>query len=116
MAKQFARIEAEHHDFILRQRVFFTASAAPDGRVNVSPREAGSLRLIGPNCVAYLDLTGSGCERPSLQNWAQAKGEAGLEAYRREKNSFSIDGLSTGLCEAEASDETVEPLHAPEVA
>ena len=200
MAKQFARIEAEHHDFILRQRVFFTASAAPDGRVNVSPREAGSLRLIGPNCVAYLDLTGSGSEtaahlrvtprltlmfcafegpprilrlygqgrslrrgsaayaellaahyaneeplgarqivlidvdlvqtscgygvplfdyrgeRQSLERWAQSKGEAGLEAYRREKNGFSIDGLSTGLCDAEASDETVEPLHAPEVA
>ena len=38
-------------------------------------------------------------ERPSLDNWARSKGEAGLEAYRREKNAFSIDGLPTGLLE-----------------
>ena len=36
-------------------------------------------------------------ERPSLDNWARAKGEDGLEAYRREKNAVSIDGLPTGL-------------------
>jgi Pyridoxamine 5'-phosphate oxidase len=38
-------------------------------------------------------------ERPSLDNWAQSKGEDGLEAYRREKNVVSIDGLPTGLLE-----------------
>ena len=38
-------------------------------------------------------------ERPSLDNWARSKGEDGLEAYRREKNAISIDGLSTGLFE-----------------
>ena len=38
-------------------------------------------------------------ERPSLDNWARAKGEAGLEAYRREKNAVSIDGLPTGFSE-----------------
>jgi Pyridoxamine 5'-phosphate oxidase len=36
-------------------------------------------------------------ERPSLDNWSRAKGEEGLEAYRREKNLVSIDGLPTGL-------------------
>ena len=38
-------------------------------------------------------------ERPALENWAQAKGEDGLAAYRREKNAISIDGLPTGLDE-----------------
>ena len=38
-------------------------------------------------------------ERPSLDNWARSKGEDGLEAYRREKNAVSIDGLPTGLLE-----------------
>ena len=36
-------------------------------------------------------------ERPSLDNWARSKGEEGLEAYRRNKNAVSIDGLPTGL-------------------
>jgi Pyridoxamine 5'-phosphate oxidase len=36
-------------------------------------------------------------ERPSLDNWSRSKGEDGLEAYRREKNVASIDGLPTGL-------------------
>jgi hypothetical protein len=38
-------------------------------------------------------------ERPSLDNWPRSKGEEGLEAYRREKNAVSIDGLPTGLVE-----------------
>jgi Pyridoxamine 5'-phosphate oxidase len=38
-------------------------------------------------------------ERPSLDNWARAKGEDGLEAYRREENAVSIERLPTGLLE-----------------
>ncbi len=61
MAKQFPSISDAHRDFIARQRIFFTATAAPGARVNVSPRPTDALRLLGPNRVAYLDLTGSGC-------------------------------------------------------
>ena len=184
MAKQFQRIEPNHQQFILQQRIFFAASAAPEGRVNVSPKDGKALRILGTNRVAYLDLTGSGnetaahlradgrltlmfcafagpplilrlyghghvllrgglaysellassfanseppgsrqivvidvdlvqtsCgygvplfeyvdERPTLERWAEAKGEAGLEEYRRKKNAFSIDGLPTGLIES----------------
>jgi hypothetical protein len=38
-------------------------------------------------------------ERPSLVNWSEQKGEAGLVAYREEKNLRSIDGLPTGFVE-----------------
>ena len=68
MAKQFAALEPTHRDFIARQHVFFTASAAPldrEGglsRVNVSPRSTDCLRVLGDNAVAYLDRTGSGNE------------------------------------------------------
>jgi Pyridoxamine 5'-phosphate oxidase len=183
MAKQFPRIEPAHREFLLRQKMFFTASAAADGRVNVSPKGLDALRVLGPDAVCYLDRTGSGnetaahlratgrltimtcafegppmilrlygrgrilrrggadyaallaeafdgeeppgarhivhlavdlvqtsCgygvplfdykgERPTLTRWAEAKGEAGLEAYRREKNARSLDGLPTGLLE-----------------
>jgi len=178
VAKQFDRIEEQHRDFILRQRIFFTASAAEHGRVNVSPKGLDAFRILGENEICYLDLTGSGnetsahlaatgrltvmfcafegpplilrlygqgevlrlgtpeferlatlfddlpgrrqivrlrvdlvqtsCgygvphyayqgERPSLLNWAEAKGEDGLAAYRQKNNTLSIDGLPTGL-------------------
>ena len=179
MAKQFSRLEPAHRAFIRRQKLFFTGSAAADGRVNVSPKGMDTLRVLDDSRVAWLDLTGSGNEtaahlrasgrltlmfcafagppmilrlygrgralprgsaayaellprflpelpgarqlvvlevdlvqtscgyavpryehrgaRQNLVRWAEAKGEAGLEAYRREKNAASIDGLSTGI-------------------
>ncbi len=62
MGKQFTSIEAPHREFILRQHIFFTASAARDGRVNVSPKDGASLRILDERRVAYLDVTGSGNE------------------------------------------------------
>lgn len=183
MAKQFPAIDDKHRDFMARQRIFFTASAAPSARVNISPRSTDALRVLDGKHVVYLDQTGSGnetaahiradgrltlmlcavegppnilrlygrgrvlrrggaeyarlletafggdeplgarqmimlevdlvqtsCgygvplfdyagERPSLANWAESKGREGLEAYRREMNVQSIDGLPSGLFE-----------------
>ena len=62
MAKQFDALNADRQDFILRQNIFFTASATASSRVNVSPREIGALRIMGDNTVIYLDRTGSGNE------------------------------------------------------
>jgi hypothetical protein len=183
MATQYPRIEAAQRRFIEQQRIFFTASAAAGGRVNLSPKDAASVRVLDENTAVYLDQTGSGnetsahmladgrltfmfcafegppmilrlygrgrilrrggadyarllaeafdgkepvgarqivvldvdlvqtsCgygvpafdyagERPSLLRWAEAKGDEGLKAYRREKNVSSIDGLPTGWLE-----------------
>jgi hypothetical protein len=62
MSKMFDRIEPALQEFIERQHIFFTASATADSRVNLSPKGSDSLRVIGPNQVAYLDQTGSGNE------------------------------------------------------
>ena len=62
MGKRFASMEAPHQEFIQRQRIFFTASAARDGRVNVSPKDGAALRIVHSQRVAYLDVTGSGNE------------------------------------------------------
>jgi pyridoxamine 5'-phosphate oxidase-like protein len=181
MASFFQHIEPAHATFIQQQHIFFTASAAATGRVNVSPRGADAFRVLGPNAVAYLDETGSGNEtaahlrasgrltimfcgfeaapmilrlygqgrslprgtpeyaallqsaydmreppgarqiirldielvqtscgygvplfdykadRPTLRRWADAKGEAAVAAYRRQKNIRSIDGFETGI-------------------
>lgn len=181
MGKQFTAIEPVHREFIERQHIFFNASAASKGRVNLSPRDVASLRVLDAHTVAYLDLNGSGNEtaahlladgrltlmfcafegaplilrlyghgrilarhgveftallsshynnveppgarqmvhlavesvqtscgmnvpfygyegqRDQLNRWAEVKGEAALEDYRRQKNCRSIDGLPTGL-------------------
>jgi hypothetical protein len=190
MAKQFARIEDAHRNFISRQHIFFTASAAEGTRVNISPRSTEALRLLDDLTAIYLDRTGSGnetaahlladgrltimfcafdgppvilrlygkgrmirrnspeylsllaehyggqeplgarqiirldidlvqtscgyavplydyrAERPNLDRWAEAKGQEGLEAYWRETNLTSMDGLPTGLLdETETEDQ-----------
>lgn len=185
MAKRFSALEPSHADFIVKQRIFFTGTAAQEGRVNVSPKDGAALRILDAHRLAYLDQTGSGnetaahvrahgrltlmfcafegppmilrvygqgkvlargsaayrellesafsgeerigarqivmleielvltsCgfgvplfdyagERPTLTQWAERKGEDGLQTYRREKNQFSIDGFPTGILEPE---------------
>jgi hypothetical protein len=61
-AMLISKIRPEHRSFIQQQKVFFVASAAPKGRVNVSPKGMSTLRVLGDNDVAYLDCTGSGNE------------------------------------------------------
>ncbi len=64
MAKVYPGIPDELAAWIRTQPVFFIASAplSPQGHVNVSPRGYDSLRIVDPNQVAFLDLTGSGNE------------------------------------------------------
>ena len=162
--------------FIEAQSIFFVATAAQDGRVNLSPKGRDTLRVLAPDRVAWMNLTGSGnetaahvldtnrmtimfcafegpplilrlygsarivhpgdagwdalapmferrlgerqifelaldlvqtsCgfgvplldyqgERDVMEQWAERKGQAGIEAYWREQNRFSIDGLPT---------------------
>ena len=47
---------------IEHQPVFFVATAAPDGRVNVSPKGMSTLRILGDTHVRWLNLSGSGNE------------------------------------------------------
>ena len=52
-----------HAEMIGKQAIFFTATAAADGRINLSPKGlADTFKVLGPNRVAYLDLGGSGNE------------------------------------------------------
>jgi len=62
MGQRFASIGERHLRFIEQQRMFFVATAAPDGRVNVSPKGMDTLRVLDANRVAWLNLTGSGNE------------------------------------------------------
>lgn len=62
MARFYPALEDRHRDFIAAQKLFFTATAPADGRINLSPKGMDSLRVLDPGRVAYLDLTGSGNE------------------------------------------------------
>ncbi|HEX3929571.1 MAG TPA: pyridoxamine 5'-phosphate oxidase family protein [Nocardioides sp.] len=62
MATTYDAISDRHRDFIGRQPMFFVATAARDGRVNVSPKGLDSLRVLGANRVVWLNGTGSGNE------------------------------------------------------
>lgn len=52
----------DHVAMIARQAVFFVATAATEGRINLSPKGLDTFRVLGPNRCAYLDLGGSGNE------------------------------------------------------
>ena len=62
MGQRYRAIEPRHIEFIRRQQLFFAGTAAADGRVNVSPKGLDSLRVLGPNRIIWLNLTGSGNE------------------------------------------------------
>ena len=62
MAKQYPEINDRQQQFIEAQKIFFVGTATADGRVNVSPKGMDSLRVLGGNRVAWLNVTGSGNE------------------------------------------------------
>lgn len=63
MAEFTDTLTAAHIAMIGQQAIFFTATAASDGRINLSPKGlADTFRVLGPDRVAYLDLGGSGNE------------------------------------------------------
>lgn len=62
MADQYPDISDKLRAFIERQHIFFCASATDASRVNVTPRSTEYFRVLGPNQILFLDLTGSGNE------------------------------------------------------
>ncbi|MFC4293613.1 pyridoxamine 5'-phosphate oxidase family protein [Novosphingobium tardum] len=52
----------DHVAMIGRQCVFFVATAAGEGRINLSPKGYDTFRVLSPSRVAWLDLGGSGNE------------------------------------------------------
>ena len=180
MASRFEAMSEAHTSFIGQQKIFFVATAMADGRINLSPKGMDTLRVLNPNKILWLNLTGSGnetathlnfndrmtvmfcafegkpmilrlygrarafherdefwqqhihlfpsiagsrqlicvdidlvqtsCgmavplmdfkeERDLLKTWAEKKGRDGLQKYREQKNTKSLDGHPTGIFE-----------------
>jgi hypothetical protein len=66
MAKFYTEITSELQQFIAEQQMFFTATAAATGRINLSPKGIDTFRCLDEHTVVYLDLTGSGNETAAL--------------------------------------------------
>ncbi len=62
MAKQFNRLALPHRQFIAAQHMFLMATAAPTGRVNLSPKGTDSLRVVDATHILWRNATGSGNE------------------------------------------------------
>jgi hypothetical protein len=62
MAEFFDALNDKHIAMLEGQPVFFVATAAADGRINLSPKGYDAMRVLAPQRVAYLDLAGSGNE------------------------------------------------------
>jgi len=62
MADFFPALEPKHEEMLANAPMYFVATAAPTGHVNLSPKGLDTLRILSPSRVAYLDLTGSGNE------------------------------------------------------
>ena len=180
MGKFYPTLEETHKEFILKQHLFFIATAplSEQGRINLSPKGLDCFRILPDGRVGYMDLISSGNETSAhtLENgritfmfcsfegypnilrlygkgfaairgtpewnqyekhftifpstrqliladidlvqtscgfgvplfsfegnrdihfeWAEKKGESGLQNYMIEKNSTSLDGLQTNI-------------------
>ena len=62
MGTQYDALSDAHIKLIGKQHLFFCATAAPTGLVNVSPKGMDSLRVLSPNRILWRNFTGSGNE------------------------------------------------------
>ena len=62
MSQFYPALTDELQQFLEAQKIFFVATAAETGSVNLSPKGLDSLRVINPKQLAWLNLTGSGNE------------------------------------------------------
>ncbi|MGB5322216.1 pyridoxamine 5'-phosphate oxidase family protein [Lutimonas sp.] len=66
--KLYDHITKRIEKFIAAQKIFFVATAADHGRINLSPKGMDSFRVIDKNKVLWLNLTGSGNETAAHLN------------------------------------------------
>lgn len=62
MGQRYSEISDKLKAFIEQQKIFFVATATAHSRINISPKGMDSLRVLGKNRVAWLNVTGSGNE------------------------------------------------------
>jgi hypothetical protein len=125
MGKQRNSLSSRLIDFIENQPIFFVATAMEEGRINLSPKGMDTLRVLDPNTILWLNLTGSGNETAAhlranpriTMMWCAFKGEprilraygtarthsAGSDFWERHINLFPEYAGSRQLVEVQVS-------------
>ena len=62
MGKRTKALSEKQTAFVRSQKIFYVATAATQGRINLSPKGMDTLRISSPTEVIWLNLTGSGNE------------------------------------------------------
>ena len=56
---EYLQVDERLQHFVEAQKMFFVATAAPCGRVNLAPKGMDTLRLVATNRIVWLNLTGA---------------------------------------------------------
>ncbi len=62
MGKRMTELSTPLQEFIMDQKIFFVGTARAEGTINVSPKGMDTFRIIDPQRIVWLNLTGSGNE------------------------------------------------------
>jgi len=62
MGSTYSEIRGADKAFMEKQQVYFVATATDTSSINLSPKGRDTLRVLSPNRVVWLNLTGSGNE------------------------------------------------------
>jgi hypothetical protein len=64
MSKEITSIDAKMSKWIMKQKIFFVATAPlmAEGHINCSPKGLDSFRILDEHTVVYQDFVGSGAE------------------------------------------------------
>ena len=62
MAKRYEELSDDHIEFINHQKISYVGTAANDGTINVSPKGFNSSRVLSPNRIMWMNITGSSNE------------------------------------------------------
>lgn len=109
MSKLITSIDEKTKSFIEAQQMFFVATAAADGKINLSPKGTDSFRIISPTQVAWLNLTGSGNET-AAHILANNRMTIMMCAFDGKPNIMRIYGTAKAIYEQDAEWATYGPL------
>ncbi len=112
MAKFFEALDDKLIAFIEAQPMFFIASAAREGRVNLSPKGLDTFRVFGPNLVAYLDITGSGNETAAHAQGGRASHDHVLLVHAQSAGAAALRPHANGRARQRALARICRPVRA----